>query len=136
MTQLITIVPGKRDGWTGIYIGRRMPRADLPALQIDSPLANPYRPTARTAEAHKIVIGQYRRWLWGQIHGTTHAAQIVRAELQRLKCEVLNGQEVKLNCWCDGLPCHAEVVKSCLEWAIETNFDFWHEPVAKVLQEV
>ena len=60
------------------------------------------------------VISDYRIWLYEQIRNRDPE---VIAELKRLKAIATKGSLV-LGCWCAPKPCHADVIKSCIEWAI------------------
>jgi hypothetical protein len=52
------------------------------------------------------VIGTYRRWLWGRLQEPGSPQE---RELGRL-LELARAGELERLCWCDPLPCHAEVV--------------------------
>lgn len=57
------------------------------------------------------VIAKYRVWLNDQLHDN----EAVVAELQRLVLLAYEG-DLNLICWCAPRPCHADVIKSCIEW--------------------
>jgi len=63
------------------------------------------------------VIEKYRRWLWGEMKKGGAALD----ELKGLAGEVMKGSELKLGCCCTPLQCHAEVVKSAVEWLIRNE---------------
>ena len=62
------------------------------------------------------VISKYRAWLWAQVQ----LRGPVYKELQRL-LYLEDVSEVALGCWCAPLPCHAEVIKACLEWLVSSG---------------
>jgi Domain of unknown function (DUF4326) len=108
-----------RNGWLGkdeVYVGRPMPKRDLAG----SSLANPFPVYEHTEKAHAVVLSRYRDWLWAQIKRKD--GQIC-AELMRLKALALAG-DLKLKCWCSPLPCHADVIKACIEWMVKENVEF------------
>lgn len=88
------------------YVGR-------PGKGQRSALGNPYKPSARTAEAHTVVCAQYRKWLWDRIQQRDRA---VCEELRLLLHKARSEMGVTLVCFCIPLPCHAEVIKRCLLW--------------------
>lgn len=113
---MISIHNGKDHGWIGKeYVGRAMKKSFYPSLKQGSPLGNPFKPVAKTEEAHKEVVAKYKGWLWLQVKTGN---PVVCGELMRLKGIALE-RELKLVCWCSPLPCHAEVIKDCLEWMID-----------------
>ena len=91
----------ERDGI--IYVGRKF--AGWPA----SALGNPFTP-----ENSAEPIADYRKWLWMAFNTNPG----VRLELHRIANLVKSGKDIKLGCWCHPQPCHAGVVKSCIEWMI------------------
>jgi len=94
MIKVVNIKNGKGKGIE--YIGR------------PSPLGNPFKGN------RKQTIPKYRVWLNKQINGRN---QKVIDELSRLKQIALEG-DLYLGCWCAPLPCHGDVIKSCIEWCI------------------
>jgi hypothetical protein len=58
------------------------------------------------------VIEKYRRWLWFNMDVPGPVANAL-TELRQLY--ELHGQ-LTLVCHCHPLPCHADVIKACLEW--------------------
>lgn len=112
------VINGKRDGWVGAYYIGRPTKSRVGA---GSSLANPYKVSEHTVEAHAKVIAQYRKWLWSQIQAKSPA---VCAELNALLEAHKLGAEIKLACWCKPLPCHGDVVKACIEWAAEEGHTF------------
>jgi len=86
-----------------IYIGR------------GSVLGNWFKITPKTNR--KQVIQLYKEWLWFKIKIKD---QPVLAELARLVLLHKHHGELVLCCHCKPLPCHGDIIKSCLEW-IETK---------------
>jgi hypothetical protein len=91
-------VENKRFNDEGVYVGR------------GSVLGNKFR--IGVDGNRKEVIGKYRMWLWGEIKRNN---EVILNELWRL-VEIGRKKELVLLCWCKPLPCHGDVVKSCLEW--------------------
>jgi hypothetical protein len=60
-------------------------------------------------------IENYRNWLWKEIQ----AGEDVWRALVTLARMAMAG-DLTLACWCKPQPCHADVIKKCLEWIIET----------------
>ena len=118
---MINIANGRVDGWTGQYIGRKM--RNRPG----SALGNPYKVEAKTEAAHLISVELYGQRLWGVVHrGWTLASpqdRTVLTELQRLLDLSIEG-DLTLTCWCKPLPCHGDVIKTVLEWAIAEDHRF------------
>lgn len=81
----------------GIYIGR------------PSPLGNPFR--IGVNGTREEVLAGYRRWLWAQIKLKNE----VYLELKRLAALAKHG-DITLVCWCAPKRCHADLVKSAVEW--------------------
>lgn len=82
----------------GQYVGR------------PSVLGNPF--PMRTESSRTEVIEKYRKWLWPKIKRNNAR---VMAELNRLQA-IADAGDLVLICWCHPLPCHADVIKKCLEW--------------------
>ena len=99
----------------GIYIGR--PMRDRPG----SPLANPFKASTKSEAEHNRVVQLYRSWLWEKIMISDSA---VCKALQYLLDQYRSGQSIQLVCWCKPLPCHGDVVKSCIEWAAKNDRNF------------
>jgi hypothetical protein len=113
MHTLIAVVNGKSKGFfNGCYVGRYNKTYKLP----QSKLANPF--TIGKDGDRTMVLVKYRQWLWQKIKEKDHA---VCQELMRLSSLVKNGKEVKLTCWCNPAPCHADIIKNCLLWIITNN---------------
>lgn len=68
------------------------------------------------------VIQKYRCWLWGQLK----QKGLVHAKLIKLRNQA-SVSDLTLICWCAPLPCHAEVIKSCLEWMMTPGYEQWLE---------
>jgi deoxycytidylate deaminase len=112
------VINGRQNGWfDAYYIGR--PRVG--EVGSGSSLANPFKTSVHTVEAHTEVVKQYRTWLWSQIQAKSPA---VCAELNALLEAHKLGAEIKLACWCKPLPCHGDVVKACIEWAANEGVTF------------
>jgi hypothetical protein len=103
---------GWPDGDNRFYVGRSKKK--------DSPLGNPY--IVGKDGDRQTVMAKYRRWLWEEIKkGNKSAAYrelITIAEHYRYSSE---WEPVKLICWCAPLPCHAEIIKSAMDWLIKNN---------------
>lgn len=90
-------------GWTDWYVGR------------PSVLGNPF--TVKTETERSVRIAQYRKWLWEQIQLDTD----VLYELIAIARQLVQGQKVRLICWCAPNPCHADVIMSAVKWIIESR---------------
>ena len=77
-----------------------------------SPLGNPYK-IGRDGNREE-VIKKYRAWLWYKIQKKDEK---ICSELRKIKQASLEGS-VHLICSCKPLPCHGDVIKSCIEWCI------------------
>jgi hypothetical protein len=97
----ITIGNLKDKNITGEYIGREW------AGRKASCLANPYH-IGKDGSRLEVIL-KYKKWLW-EAYSNPLSPQ--RKELERLK----QIQDLRLLCWCAPLPCHGDVIKSCLEW--------------------
>lgn len=102
----------------GEYVGR--PRA----------LGNPF---VIGKDGNRLeVISNYRRWLWQEMqrevcrwgpplrgHSTGELCYQgpVYRKLLDLKQQAIDG-DLTLICFCHPKPCHAEVIKNCIEWMI------------------
>lgn len=89
-----------------VYVGRRMPGRE------GSPLGNPYKVGQVTDP-----IEMFRRWLWRQLQGDT----LAHREIRRLAEMYASGQPLILGCWCAPGPCHAQIIKSAVEWYASTH---------------
>lgn len=115
-------------GWTDIYVGR-------PGV-----LGNPF--VMKSEADRDNVIAAYRKWLWENIkvykgNDEFKKVCIVLPEAIAKKYnvsvatarkfgspmhivfeleEILKLNKVRLVCWCSPDKCHADVIKSCLEW--------------------
>jgi hypothetical protein len=85
-----------------------------------SVLGNPYRIGSDGSRAD--VIKMYKRELWRIIRKSASDRSELEirfiAELHRLKDIAMKGNLI-LGCWCTPKACHADVIKSAIEWAIE-----------------
>ena len=84
-------------GVNRVYVGR-------PSI-----LGNPFEIGKDGSRAD--VIAKYRTHLWNQIKNS----EPVRNELSKLLNMAKSGG-VQLVCWCSPQDCHADVIKSCLNW--------------------
>ena len=109
---------GRTTGFLGkdkIYIGRANIQWNIP----QSPLANPY--VIGKDGNREEVIAKYRKWLWFHIkqwHQTGKLNAPV-SELLRLVCD--RSESMTLTCWCHPLPCHGDVIISCIQWMRKSN---------------
>lgn len=99
-------VANKRKGAAGEYVGR------------PSPLGNPFE-IGRDG-TRKEVIQLYRAWLWNEISFTANPTRAGRY-LNQLYKQWRRDGELTLICWCAPLPCHADVIKRCLEWMAQNE---------------
>jgi len=93
-------VENKKSFNCGIYIGR------------PSVLGNPFK-IGKDGNRTE-VISKYRTWLWNQIQSKNFK---VITELGRLKKYASEG-DLHLICHCAPKPCHGDVIKSAIEWAL------------------
>jgi len=102
---------GERQEWVGRgeYVGR--PNA----------LGNPWREGVHGTRA--IIIEKFRRWLFDIVTLAQRGRQSEMTDEQRLAYarllqlfEISQQRTLNLLCYCKPLPCHADVIKSCLEW--------------------
>ncbi len=87
---------------------------NAPAKWIDrrTVLGNPFAIDANFSRERSIAA--YRRWLWRKIK--TRDAAVCR-KLKELKKLAMAG-DLNLLCHCKPKPCHGDVIKAALEWAI------------------
>lgn len=81
-----------------VYVGR------------PSALGNPFPMHNESERDH--VIAQYRRWLDAQ-RRTNGAAW---REVERLAQQAASGKSLALQCYCAPRKCHADVIKSAIEY--------------------
>jgi hypothetical protein len=96
MPQVLNIksCPGRSVPAGAVYIGNAVYRG--PYRLPGSKWGNPFKLTVRNnAEAHAVVVAQYRQWLCDQPD--------LMAALSELR-----GHD--LVCWCAPLPCHGDVL--------------------------
>lgn len=86
----------------GEYVGR------------PSVLGNPFK-TGEDGDRLEVIT-KYRRWLWKEMQ---HQGSVYR-KLLDLKKQAQN-ENLNLICFCYPKPCHAEVIKNCLEWLIRED---------------
>lgn len=101
-------VTNKRHGGAGAYVGR------------PSALGNPFR--IGPDGPRDAVIAKYREWLWDKIQTQDEA---VMRELYSLRRIHRVTGDLNLVCWCAPEACHADVIKSALEWMETNHFDEW-----------
>ena len=77
-----------------------------------SPLGNPFNITK--TQSRELSIQNYRKWLWNRINSRDKA---VITELAKIKQLAQQGS-VFLLCCCAPKKCHANVIKSCVLWAL------------------
>lgn len=87
-------------GTTRVYVGR------------PSPLGNPYA-IGRDGD-RDTVVAKYRRWLHANLE-----TREVRLALHDLLASARQGA-LELVCWCAPQACHADVIRSCLQWLDDT----------------
>lgn len=87
-------------GTTRVYVGR------------PSPLGNPYA-IGRDGD-RDTVVAKYRRWLHANLD-----TREVRLALHDLLANARQGP-LELVCWCAPQACHADVIRSCLQWLDDT----------------
>lgn len=91
----------------GVYIGRASSKHGLP----QSIFANPY--PVLTPEERDTSIEKYRKWLWNQILD----GNITKDDLRELNNKTLV-------CYCAPKPCHGNVVKSVVEYLMNSEQEF------------
>lgn len=86
-----------------VYVGRKS-SIDKAKFTIDgSILGNPFSDRERSEN-----IAKYKNWLWAQL-GTNKDIKELMNKLAKIECLVLV-------CFCHPLPCHADVIRSAIEW--------------------
>lgn len=81
-----------------VYVGR------------PSVLGNPFTLYSESERDH--VVAQYRQWLDAQRRANSAAWQ----EVERLAQQVASGKSLALQCYCAPRKCHADVIKSAIEY--------------------
>lgn len=117
MIRVWNLHEGERQPWVGRghYVGR------------PSPLGNPFV-IGRHGQRSEC-IERFRQWLWGIVNKPLEAMdaaeQAAWFELMKLKQAAERnhaaGADLNLLCYCKPLACHADVIKGCLEWMMETE---------------
>lgn len=82
-------------GYRVIYVGK------------GSALANPYHGQENDRDL-------YRKWLWRQMQTGNPAGMVVAS----MRDTIVKGKKVALECWCAPAPCHADIIKNALDWAV------------------
>lgn len=97
----------------GVYVGRRVGKRK------GSLLANPFKVKPHGSYERDESIALYRSWLWKKVRNKSGE---VYQEILHLKQKAERGNLVLL-CWCKQpdkeVACHADVIKSCIEWLIK-----------------
>ena len=109
---MIKVVNKKEFGLKVIDFQKQKIHANWVYIGRGSALGNQFPITKK--QNRKAVIQMYREWLWDKIKAND---QRVISELRKLLA--LNKEFVNLYlvCSCKPLPCHGDVIKSCIEWA-------------------
>ena len=89
------------------YVGRKLARSPI---YMGSNLANPFH---QAEHGREEAIELYRRWLWDRVKAEYGP---VTRELKDILEYSLSRKGISLGCWCAPRPCHAEVIKRCVEW--------------------
>lgn len=63
------------------------------------------------------VIEKYRQWLWKEVKKRSEVYESLKA----IASEIKAGKDIKLACYCSPQPCHADIIKRCLDWMIREN---------------
>lgn len=84
------------EGYRVVYVGK------------GSVLANPFH-------GQENSLDLYRKWLWRQMQAANPAGLVVA----RLRDDIVNGKKYALECWCAPNPCHADIIKAALDWAVD-----------------
>lgn len=100
---MIHIANKKTHRGEGVYVGR-------PTV-----LGNPFVIGKDGDRAE--VINKYRHWLWKEMQNKRGQ---VYAALQNLTRTARNG-DLTLVCWCHPEPCHANVLRACVEYLLQTE---------------
>ncbi len=91
------------------YVGRKFKDIN------GSALGNPFK--IGKDGSRQDVVAKYRQWLWQKVQkGMKGEDNQVWQELLNLLEYYKENGEMSLICWCYPQACHADVVKSCLEW--------------------
>lgn len=99
-------VRGMRPNTEGIvYVGRHGCGWDANAL------GNPFYMSDESKR--ELVISKYRAFLWNSIKNAKGARFDAFKQLVE---RYMNGEDLVLGCWCAPLACHADVLKSAIEW--------------------
>lgn len=118
----IKVLNGKKAGFLGedkIYIGRNSYGLKC------SVLSNKFK--IGIDGNRDEVVEKYRRWLWIEFNKKGE----VYEELVKISKRVIEGEEIKLVCWCSPEKCHGDVIKSCIEWMIESGIVAYKNNLSK-----
>ncbi len=95
---MINIVNRKTYRGESVYVGR------------PSALGNPFV-IGRDGD-RQTVVEKYRRWLWRQLQrGSGEVFEAIHRLAQQAKTD-----DLVLACWCLPEKCHAEIIRSAIEW--------------------
>lgn len=102
----VSVVSVRSFGWLGVeYVGRGR----------GSVLGNPFV-LGRDGDRAQVVQ-LYRSWLWSEVQ---RSEGVVWCELVRL-AQLAQSGSIVIGCWCSPLPCHGDVVRSCVLWLVQSG---------------
>ncbi len=124
----VNLLNGNHFGWVGLqntdwlnegmaYIGREHKGKKLNP----SPLQNPYKEKEFGRDG---CIEKFRRLLWEDVKAYQRDNSKVSNRLAaalKLAQIVKSGKPISLVCFCVPEPCHGEVIRSFISWAIESE---------------
>jgi len=116
---MITVRNKKTYKGPGEYVGR------------GSVLGNQFKMKNKSHEERMRVIQEFRVWLWKQMQANNKE---VMKELYRLLGLAMDG-ELNLICWCAPEECHADVIKSAIEYIHRELEDEFQQVFARRLNE-
>lgn len=93
------------------YVGRSQLQRHYGTDRCLTALSNPF--TLAPGGDREEVIASYRRWLWSKV--LEHDDEVVNA-LEVLSVGYQQHGKLRLVCHCAPRPCHADIIKACLEW--------------------
>jgi hypothetical protein len=82
-----------------------------------SKLGNPF--VMKSEGDREFVVSEYRKWLWKELNSEGSG---VRLEMMGLLDKLKSGEVVVLGCHCKPKGCHADVIKSALEWMLKEGW--------------
>lgn len=123
--------------------GELCPMIGYTDVRVDrkSVLGNPYY--LDKEENREIVIEAYRKYLWSALQDAEHLNKYNIASIDsnnslplacgwscptvgtiydEIKRLTKLQEDIRLLCWCDGKPCHADVIKKCIIWARKEDY--------------